>query len=377
MMTTLGLVLGLLVAYANGANDNFKGVATLFGSGTASYRRSLIWATMATAAGSVAALVLAQELLKAFSGKGLVPDDVANMPSFALAVAFAASATVLLATRFGFPISTTHALVGGLVGAGWIASAQGVNFGKLGSSFVLPLLLSPAISVGLAGVLYPLASLSRRRLGIIRESCVCAGLEPSASMGCDCGPSGAAAMTDCAAVPSIGVGTIQACQERYQGRFLGVTAQTMVDAVHYMSAGVVSFARGLNDTPKIAAILLAAGGLSGTWSVMAVGIVIALGGLLNARRVAETISHKVTDMNPGQGLVANLITGALVILASRNGLPVSTTHVSCGAIFGIGAVTRKAHWRMIGTILLAWVTTLPVAALLGAVAFETIQIIAR
>ncbi len=376
MMTGLGCLLGLLVAYANGANDNFKGVATLYGGGTASYRRSLIWATVATAAGSVAAIFLAQGLLKSFSGKGLVPDEVANMQGFAMAVAFAASVTVLLATRFGFPISTTHALVGGLVGAGWIASAQGIHFGKLGSSFVLPLLFSPAISVGLAGILYPLVSASRKWLGIEKESCVCAGLQPT-SLACGCDALGAVAMTDCAALPILGVGTMQACQERYQGRFMGVTAQTIVDIVHYLSAGIVSFARGLNDTPKIAAILLAAGGLGGAWSILAVGIAVALGGSLNARRVAETISHKVTDMNPGQGLVANLITGGLVILASSNGLPVSTTHVSCGAIFGLGAVTHKAHWRMIGTILLAWVTTLPVAAVLGAIGFEAIRLLGR
>ena len=92
----------------------------------------------------------------------------------------------------------------------------------------------------------------------------------------------------------------------------------------------------------------------------------AVGGLLNARKVVETMSRKITPMNPGQGFTANLITGLLVVVASRFGLPVSTTHVSVGSIFGIGTVTRQAHWITIRHILLAWVGTLPIAVTLGA-----------
>ena len=90
------------------------------------------------------------------------------------------------------------------------------------------------------------------------------------------------------------------------------------------------------------------------------------GGLLQSRRVAETMSRRITDLNPGQGLTANLTTAALVLGASRLGLPVSTTHVSCGTIFGIGVVGGGARWRTIGQILLTWVTTLPLGFLLGA-----------
>lgn len=71
-------------------------------------------------------------------------------------------------------------------------------------------------------------------------------------------------------------------------------------------------------------------------------------------------------MNPGQGLTANLITSALVLAASPLGLPLSTTHVSVGALFGIGAVTKQAKWKTVAGIFAAWLVTLPVAALLGA-----------
>ena len=119
------------------------------------------------------------------------------------------------------------------------------------------------------------------------------------------------------------------------------------------SAGAVSFARGLNDTPKIAALLLVGNLLAPGLAIVAVGAVMATGGLISARRVARTMSHEVTEMNPGQGFTANAITTLLVIGASTLGLPVSTTHVSCGALFGIGTVTRQAHWTTIRHILLA------------------------
>lgn len=163
------------------------------------------------------------------------------------------------------------------------------------------------------------------------------------------------------------------CQERYTGTMLGVSVQTVLDGVHYLSAGAVSFARGLNDTPKIVALSVAVGGLDLTWGVFLVAVLMALGGLLHAQRVAETVSKRITAMDPDQGFVANLVTSFLVIVASRWGLPVSTTHVSCGALFGIGAANGKAHWGVVRNIVLAWIVTLPVAALLAAGIYVLLQ----
>src|SRR6266436_1247281 len=87
----------LFLAYSNGANDNFKGVASLFGSRTCGYRTAITWATLTTGAGSFAAIFLAESLLKKFSGKGLVPEALTTQPQFLLAVALGAGATVILA----------------------------------------------------------------------------------------------------------------------------------------------------------------------------------------------------------------------------------------------------------------------------------------
>src|SRR5688572_20406033 len=99
-----------LLAYANGANDNFKGVASLFGSHTTSYRGAIGWATITTFGGSLCAMILAQKLLARFSGKGLVPDRIASSEHFLVAVALGAGITVIIATLTGFPVSTTHGL---------------------------------------------------------------------------------------------------------------------------------------------------------------------------------------------------------------------------------------------------------------------------
>jgi inorganic phosphate transporter, PiT family len=134
-----------------------------------------------------------------------------------------------------------------------------------------------------------------------------------------------------------------------------------LDAAHIVSAAAVSFARGLNDTPKIAGLLVTTQALDIQWGMVAIALGMAIGGLLNARRVAETMSKKITEINHGQGFSANLVTSFLVIIASKFGVPVSTTHVSVGSIFGIGIVSGKQDSKVIRNILLSWLITLPVA----------------
>jgi PiT family inorganic phosphate transporter len=351
------LVLVLFVAYANGANDNFKGVATLVGSGTSGSRGALTWGTLTTFAGSVTAVLFSEKLVSRFSGKGLVPDALVGSPEFVGAVALATGLTVILATMFAFPISTTHALTGALVGAG-LAQARGdVHFSVLGTAFFLPLVASPLTAMALTLLLYLSAHWLRLQTGIRRETCVCLNREwvPVAVA-----PDGSAALAE----ERLGIGT---CQDRYQGTICSLRAHRLLDAGHYLSAGAVSFARGLNDTPKIVALLVGAQAMNLRGVMVLVGLAMGLGAVLHARRVGETMSHKITRMNHGQGFSANLVTALLVIVASRLGWPVSTTHVSCGSLFGIGTVTRQARWRMIGTVLLAWVVTLPTAAILAAI----------
>lgn len=366
-MALLIIVISVLcLAYANGANDNFKGVATLFGSGTTNYRRALAWATITTFLGSLTAVVLAEKLRQSFSGKGLVAEELVASAEYGAAVALGAGLTVLLATRIGMPISTTHGLVGALVGSG-LAAGSAINFGKLGGGFFLPLLVSPLLALLVTMICYPGFRWMRTRLGVTYESCVCIETEAADISAV---PDGAVALERAQAV-RVTVGDAATCA--YRGRVLGIEAAWALNGLHYLSAGVVSYARGLNDTPKIAAMLFLAPQLAGWGSTALVGMTIALGGIFSAKRVAETMSQKITEMNHGQGFTANLVTGVIVIGASGAGLPVSTTHVSCGSLFGIGTLTGKAQFGMIGKILAAWVTTLPLGAALGALSYWLIR----
>jgi len=361
----IGILIGVLfLAYANGANDNFKGVATLFGSGTAKYRIALVWATLTTLAGSLCALVLAQGLIDTFKGKGLVPDSVTTQGRFLLSVSLAAASTVILATRLGMPISTTHALTGGLLGAGLLAAGGDVRFESLGKQFVLPLLFTPVASLLLAIVLYPIFRVGRQAAGVTSQTCVCiGGVQEEVKIQ----PDGCLLLVRTGAL--IQVGTVVECRTRYQGAVVGVHIGPLLDGLHYLSSGAVSFARGLNDAPKIVALLLAGEAIHPNLGLMLVAVAMAFGGMLSARHVAETMSKKITRLNPGQGLIANLITAFMVIVASRLGMPVSTTHVSVGSLFGIGVVNGTAQRRTILSILVAWVTTLPTATALGMITY--------
>jgi len=358
----------LCLAFANGANDNFKGVATLFGSGTTNYRRALAWATITTFLGSITAVLLAGQLLRSFSGKGLVSNELVASADYGAAVAFGAGLTVLLAARLGMPISTTHSLVGALIGAGYVAGSA-ISLGKLGGGFLAPLLFSPVLALAATVVSYPILTRTRHRWGITSQTCLCVGNETVEVVS----TADNTLALQRAKQLSVQTGNLVTCQSRYQGKMLGVDATTVLDRLHFLSAGLVSFARGLNDTPKIAALLLLAPSLGNNGSTALVGIAIAIGGLVSARRVAETMSHNITAMNHGQGFTANLITGLVVIVASRFGLPVSTTHVSCGSLFGLGAVTQQAKWPVVGKILTAWLVTLPTAAMIGGVCFWIIS----
>lgn len=242
-----------------------------------------------------------------------------------------------------------------------LAYANGANDNLKG---VATLLLSPPLAILATVACYIMFRGARRRLGVVEQTCFCVGKQVIETV---------PVLNNGAAFQrveqlSVSLGDSVTCQNRYQGKLLGIEAAAVLDRLHYLSSGMVCYARGLNDTPKIAAVLLLAK-LSGFGSTALVGLAIAAGGVFSARKVAETMSQKITSMNHGQGFAANLVTGLIVIGASRLGLPVSTTHVSCGSLFGIGAVTGQGHRSMIGKILGAWVITLPVAAVWGAIGY--------
>lgn len=350
-MELMLVAVAAFLAFGNGANDNFKGLATVWGSGTLTYGRALTLASIATALGSLASIAMGHALVLQFTGKGIVPDHVAGNPDFALSVAAGAATTVMLATRLGLPVSTTHALIGGLVGAGLAQDGSVVHLSGLAVSFLLPLLLTPLVAATLAG----LAS----RLAPVRDAdrdcaCVAAG-EDVPGHG-----SGAAAMT-AGVTPRLLIATDAEC-DRLPGAVARIRLSQSKDAAHIASAVCICFARGVNDTPKLAALLMTAQAIGVRAASVAITVAMVLGGLIFARRVAQTMSLGIAPLDHSRGLSANLVTAGLVLLASKFGLPVSTTHISVGSIVGVGLGGRAINWQTTRSILLSWVGTLPLAA---------------
>ena len=349
----------LVLSYANGANDNFKGVATLYGAKVLPYRKALIWATCTTFAGSIFSFLFSTKLISLFSGQGLVAPDVVQNSGFLVAVAPAAACTVMLATFFRFPISTTHSLVGALLGSG-VASGGLISLTALGKSFFIPLLISPAVAVLITVILYSAFRSFRMRTGVESSYCLCIGERQELVVGAP------GLLTIRSSGVRVAVDEEEHCRIIYPGRLLGLNLQKMMDQFHIVSAGAVSFARGLNDTPKIAALLVFAPLLVPKLGPVLIASMMAIGGLIHSHRIARTMSWNVTEMNPGQAFSGNFVTALLVIFGSLLGFPLSTTHVSCGALFGIGIVSGTARKDVILQILFAWVITLPIAAMLAA-----------
>lgn len=342
-MEVLVLVLVLALAAANGANDVPKGVATLSAAGVAKIRTAVVWGTITTAIGCLVSLTFAAKMTALFS-KGIVSQ--APTAPFAVAVLVGTGGWVAFATWRKLPVSTTHALVGSLLGAGVLFASSSVQWGVLVNKVVVPLLLSVAVAYAVSTTL---TYVGRFVVG-------------RTTAGKTAGPR--------AEPVKSGDGTAVATEE-----VVAPTATpklTAVSALHWATSGFTSFARGMNDAPKIVAIgsFALIGGMTPSGLLFGVTAAMAIGGLVAGSRVAKTMSVCVTDMSHVEGFTANLTTAALVGLGAFQGLPMSTTQVSVGAIAG----TAGRDWHRIQTksfrdFGIAWLVTPPFAAAVAALAY--------
>lgn len=311
---TAAITLMAWLAFENGGNDTAKGVATVVAGRLLDYRRALWLGAGATMLGSLAALWVTAGLLKLFS-TGLLAGGARLPAALGLAVPAGAMLWVCLATRLALPVSTTHAITGAVMVGG--AAALGLNqvlWGALGTKVVVPLLGGPLLAL------------------------VC------------------------------GWGLWAAIRGMRPGRLLS--------ALHIASAAAASFARGLNDTPKIAALGYFLGGGQGqlTALFLTTGAATALGGLLRGLPVARVLAEKVADLDSRSALCANIAAALLVGAASPLGLPVSTTHVSTAAIAGMGLRRGGVRWPVLRAIALSWLATLPLAGGLAAIVYVLLSV---
>lgn len=303
------LILSLGLAAFNGANDTSKGVATLAGAGVTSYRKAIAWGALATLAGSLLSLVVASRMTALFSSGILTTQPTTT---YALAVLAGSSFWVALATALKLPVSTTHAIVGALIGAALLYAPQHIAWTALTHKVALPLFASIFVSYILSALLGKLY----------------------------------------ATVLSNGIGNAQHTAK--------VTA-----IAHWLTSGAASFARGLNDTPKIlavAAFALPSNSHSTAWLLIGIALAMAIGGILAGLRIAKQLGENVVSMNHVEGFQANLTTAVLVATGANLGLPMSTTHVATGAIAGVvGLDAVRLNKRTLRDFVLAWTVT-PIVA---------------
>ncbi len=351
-----------ILAAANGANDISKGVATLVGGRALRPQTAILWGTFLTGAGALVGGVVGASLLRTFSS-ALLSQPISS-PLLPLAMALSAIVWLFIATRLGMPISTTHALVGGLIGAAWAQTgSSAIVWEALLQKAALPLALSPVMAAALTRLSMPIF---RRMLSRTQAYCLCLevqhnGLAPAPTAA---GPTLLAA----ADAPKLHLiaGQAEACEPK--NTVVGVKVQA-ADALHIFTSGLTSFARGMNDAPKIAALLLSVAWVDGASAAPALGLAalgMCLGSLLWGRRVLHTLSEKITAMDSIEALSANACSSILVSTATFFGMPLSTTHVTTSAIVGIGLEARRGiDWRVVREIILAWAVTLPTAGVLA------------
>lgn len=239
----------------------------------------------------------------------------------------------------------------------------------------MPLIASPIMAVGLTAVFYPILTRLRKKTSItIKSELVTVQPVPDATLVAAKNNRRNITTTTSLKIDEVPIDTMgstiqQPYMVKYKGEILGMHFQMLVDKLHYISGGAVCFARSLNDTPKFLGLLLLCQFFGLKMNIFLLALVMIIGGLLHSGKVANTMSKKITRLNAGQGLTANLSTSFLVIVASRFGLPVSTTHVSVGSIFGIGLVNGTADKKQMKSIVASWILTLPVAAFFSALIF--------
>lgn len=365
----LVLLFVMALAFANGTNDVSKAIATLVGSGITNYRTAILWGTVWTVCGAGAAAVVATAMVKTFSS-GLIEPSTVIQPALAVAALIGAMGWVFFASRIGLPVSTTHALVGAVVGAGLVAfGGHGLIWSALIGKIALPLLLSPLLAMSFSVLLHPAI-----RAVAVRWEGTCLCVMPTARALVTVNAQGMTRtliQTSAFGQPVMAV-PAQCDRAGLSGFTIGL------DSIHWLSSGLASLARGTNDAPKIVAMLLLGSGVA-SWSSVhlqaaafaGVALAMGLGSYWGGLRVTEVLAERVTRMDHLEGLSANLTTSSLVLVSATMGLPVSTTHVSSSAIIGIGLLKglRTVNWATVREMVLAWVVTLPASGFLACLTY--------
>ena len=381
------------MAWAIGANDVANAMGTSVGSGALTVWGAILVAAIFEFAGAFFAGGHVTDTVR----KGMLDVSLVDRDQliYGMLGSLAAAGTLLVgATRFGLPVSTTHAIVGAIVGFGVVSvGPEVVNWGKIGQ-IVLSWLTSPLIAGVFAFVIFqitrakvldtkdPVAQI--RKLGpiffflvffIIGLVTLFKGLKPL-KLNLEL----TEALMGSILLGFIGAGVgvffirrVELGQEDPKHRFSRVEKIFVV--LQILTACAIAFAHGSNDVANaigpLAAISSAISGadLGGKasvspWMLAIGGIGIVFGLATWGYRVMETVGKRITELTPSRGFAAQLAAATTIVVASRLGIPVSTTHTLVGAVLGVGLARgiSALDMRVVGKIIASWVATLPIAA---------------
>jgi PiT family inorganic phosphate transporter len=322
----LVVVFGLIFDYINGFHDSANAVATVISTGVLPMRTAILMAGVLNFFGALLGTAVATTI-----GEGLLAPGEASQV-VVLAALLGAIAWNLFTWYFGIPSSSSHALVGGLVGAALArAGLRSIQFRGL-ATVVESLLISPIVGFMIGFVaMVAIFWLARRR-------------SPT-------------------------------------------SLTRMFRRLQMISAGFMALSHGSNDAQKTMGIItlslvaFKAGGLSEgkfavpTWVILACAVAMGLGTMAGGVRIIKTMGTKIIDLKPIHGFAAETSAAITILAASHLGLPVSTTHVISGSIMGVGASQRLSamRWGVTTRILWAWVFTIPVSALVSCVCYVVLR----
>jgi PiT family inorganic phosphate transporter len=321
------VVVALGFDFTNGFHDTANAIATSVGTRAMTPRMAVLVASVANLAGAFVTTAVAKNV-----ATGIINANLATLTTLLAALA-GAIAWNLLTWRLGLPSSSSHALIGGLVGAALVQSgAEGVLWHGLAHKVVIPALAAPVIAFAGAFVF----------LLVIYWALVW--------------------LTPGVANRSFRLGQLGS------GAWVAFTHGAN-DAQKTM--GVIALAIVLHDNGDVSQLEIP------TWVKVSAGLAIGLGTYAGGWRIIRTLGQRVFEMQPESGFAAQATAGATIYLATKAGYPLSTTHVISGAVMGAGATRRLSavRWGVAANIVTAWVLTIPAAAIVAALIYWPVQAI--
>lgn len=404
---SLAAAFGLFMAWGIGANDVANAMATSVGSKVLTIRKALLVAGVFEFLGAV----LAGGEVTSTIRKGIVEADaIRNAPLLLiygmLASLLAAGTWLLIASRKGWPVSTTHSIVGAIVGFAAVGigvdAVQWGSVGKIVSSWVISPLVAGFIAYLIFGSVQtlilshpdPLARAKRYvpfymfaaaftiTLVTILKGLTHVGLDFSVLQ------SYLLAAVIATAIAAIGAVAIRRIQpdRKIEKKQHFYSVERVFGVLMIITACSMAFAHGSNDVanaigPLAAVISVADTGIVGGqshipfWVLLLGGIGIVVGLATYGRHVIATVGEKITQLTPSRGFAAELAAAGTIVIASGTGMPISTTHTLVGAVLGVGMARgiEAIDLRVVGRILASWIITVPAGALLAIVFFYILR----